>query len=175
VGARGPQPKDPQKRQRERTGDALKAEVVALPRRDEVPAAPAGLSKSWIEQWETFWSSDMSRTVSPEAMPSLVRLFKYRDQRDRLEEICEKEPFLTGSKGQPVVNPLFARVEKLESQIVSLEDRFGLNPRQRMALGASMVDTAKSLSDLNRKYQRNDRPARPDPRLAALPESDAGS
>jgi terminase small subunit-like protein len=170
VGAHGPTPKDPEKRQRSKAGEAPKTDLALLPTRYAVPAAPPGLLDSSGEEWDAFWGSELGRMADPATDgPALRRLFEYRDEHARLRraigEDTEFEAFVKGSTGQMVMNPVYKALEALEKQILALEDRFGLNVRQRMALGAAVVDTAKSLEGLNRSRREQ---SNPEPRPAPL-------
>lgn len=61
----------------------------------------------------------------------------------------------------------------MRNEILSLEDRFGLNPQSRLKLGISLGEAQKSLADMNRRVAEKARPGgevveRPDPRLAVI-------
>jgi hypothetical protein len=168
VGAHGPRPKDPERRQRPRVGDPPKTELALLPSKFALPKPPAGLLKSSRTEWDALFGSELGRMVDPDTdLPALRRLFRYRDQLERLHAATLEEGFqvlVLGSTKQPTLNPVYKAIRELEAQILALEDRFGLNLRQRMALGAQVVDTAKSLDALNGRLdeQRNAEP-RPAP------------
>lgn len=165
MGARGPKPKDPERRQRERTGDPKPTDLALLPSRFALPDPPEGLLPATKEAWTLFWGSELGRMADPDTDgPALRRLFHYRDEFARLSkefDSAEFEPFTKGSTGQMVMNPLYKALGDLEKQILALEDRFGLNVRQRIALGASVVDTAKTLAEVNQRQreQRNPEPS----------------
>ena len=99
--------------------------------------------------WDQFWGSKLASLVLPEAQPALGRLFWLYDERERLAKAFRKKRFVAGSMGQPRLNPLAEQLGRLDSQILPLEDRFGLSPKAALALGIPPVTTAKSLEDLN--------------------------
>lgn len=101
---------------------------------------------AWAAMWTAEWfagSFDMAT-----GLPALVRLFDLRDTRERYAREARKQPLVTGSTGQPVLNPLGKAIPTLDTEIRQLEDRFGLNSKGRLGLGISTLDTAKRLADL---------------------------
>ena len=56
-----------------------------------------------------------------------------------------------GSQGQPRANPLYKQVQEFQAEARQLEDRFGLSPKARLALGISMVEAAMSMDALNQR------------------------
>lgn len=83
---------------------------------------------------------------------------------------ARKDRLVPGSMGQLTLNPLLKYAESLQKEIRALEDRFGMSPKARMALGIAFGEAARSLSDLNRmlEYDDGDEADEEDPRLAAL-------
>lgn len=114
-----------------------------------VPEPPRGLSKATNEDWTAFWTSPFASLVTPAQYGSVRRLFELRDTRDKYRREGMKRPVVLGSTGQQVINPLLAQVDKLESQIVALEDRFGLSPMAAMKLQVKFGDASKSIADTN--------------------------
>ena len=168
MGTRGPRPKDPERRQRSKAGEAPKVNLQVLPSKCAVPDPVP----HWLDEtkaaWQAYWTSELGRTANETDLPALLRLFGYRDEHARLTAVTlleDFEPLVKGSTGQTVMSPVYKALQDLERQILALEDRFGLNVKNRQAIGAAMVDTAKSLDDLNRRVreQRN-----PEPRPAPL-------
>jgi chemotaxis protein histidine kinase CheA len=126
-------------------------ELAKLPPAIRVPEPPQSLNEHWQREWFQFWASDSAKAVVREALPGIVRLFELRQDRDLLRDMCRETPTTRGSKGQLIPNRLWSTVQAMEREIDGLEDRYGLNTRARLAIGASIVDTAKSLDDLNRR------------------------
>lgn len=135
----------------------------------EVPDPPKGLLKDIGEKWAAFWQSDLAQLVEPATdMMALSRLFTLYDDRERAYRSVKKQPFVEGSKGQPVANPMASRTESLDKEIRMLEDRFGLTPKARLALGIAFGQVTKSLDDLNSSLSEDEDDAGDDdPRIQA--------
>ena len=154
-----PTKKPPSRRQRRGTKD-LSAEPAApvAPAElvDQAPAVkPPAPAKEWLvvtaNDWREFWVSDLARHVKPTDRPAVKRLFTLRDQLVRaqreeakLRKLAMADPIVKGSMGQKVANPMFRAADSaaavalaLEPRIVALEDRLGLSPRARLALGVA--------------------------------------
>lgn len=107
-------------------------EIVEL----EIPEPPKGMLKATRDEWMELWQRPIASTFGTESLPALRRLFEMRDQRRRLLKVLPSEGyFTTGSRGQTVVSPGVKLIQDLESQIVALEDRFGLTPKAAHILG----------------------------------------
>ena len=52
-----------------------------------------------------------------------------------------------------MINPLYSAMLKLDAEIRQLEDRIGMNPKSRVALGISIGQAKKSLADLNAELE----------------------
>src|SRR5436309_1180615 len=96
------------------------------------PAHPPP-AKGWLvatkQRWQSYWSSPVARVVDTSSdMPALCRLFELYDQAERAQRSLRKQPFVDGSQGQPVLNPMAGFQKSLEGAIRQLEDRFGLTP-----------------------------------------------
>lgn len=145
----GPSPKQPGKRQRANKPSQMRVIPGGLVGRI-VPEPPKGMLKVISQRWVDFWGSDLAQLVEPATdMMALHRLFTLYDDRERAYRSVKKKPFVKGSKGQPVANPMAGRTESLDKEIRMLEDRFGLTPKARLALGIAFGQMTKSLDDLN--------------------------
>ncbi len=60
-----------------------------------------------------------------------------------------RERFVTGSQGQPVLNPLAGYIATLEAAISRAEAEFGLGPLSRMRLGIATGEAAMTAQRLN--------------------------
>lgn len=116
-------------------------QVVVIP-----PAMPTGLLKSTRDKWEAFWKSSVARTVDQRSDMLVERLFRYYDEWERCSRVFRRKRIVTGSTGQPVINPAGKAMLDLETRIIKLEERIGLTPRDRMALGIQAA-TAKTIVD----------------------------
>ena len=134
----------------------------------QLPPAPEGLEGKWLEKWGIFWESDIAGLVDISTdMEAIERLFNMYEEKDRLHAVADKTPLVPGSKEQPVLNPLYKRVESLEKEIRLLEDRIGKSLKARLQLGGSFADTMKSLNELNEATRKAAKKEK-DPRLKAI-------
>lgn len=170
MGRRGPAPKKAEDKQGKSstTGSTLKV-IEGNP----LLAHPPEPSHEWtprqLEDWETFWTTDVAGAVAESDLPALYRLFDLRDEIERLMAVAKLEPMTQGSTGQLVVNPAYKQADTFRSEVRQLEDRFGLNPSARAKLGFEGARAQRSLDDLNAAMRRN---PEPDPRVVDLADSD---
>jgi len=116
-----------------------------------VPGPPRSLLAVTRKSWEAFWTSEVAAAVDASSdMPAIVRLFTLLDERERALRIYRRARLVSGSQGQPVLSPAFKAIAVLDSEIRQLEDRFGLTPRARAALGISIGQARLTLDELNR-------------------------
>ena len=109
------------------------------------------ITKLW---WEDFWTSDLASAIDTKSDQSIVyRLATLIDERERIYKQAKKDRLVVGSQGQVVINPLYSAMLKLDAEIRQLEDRIGMNPKSRVALGISIGQAKKSLADLNAELE----------------------
>lgn len=146
--------------------------VTLSPRVAEAPPPPDPKLLAVTKQaWADFWASPLVRLVSTSTdLMALRRLFMYYDEQERSMRLYRSQRLVPGSTGQMVVNPVLKAIAP--SDILALEDRFGMSPRSRLQLGVILGDAARSLADLNAELDRDDDADEPDdefdPRLVAL-------
>jgi P27 family predicted phage terminase small subunit len=141
----------PNRRSRHPQGHRKQNVVALVPNSGmERPPAPKGLLKKSKERWDGFWDSDVSQAVQSSDLYALTRWIQATDERDRFHRAVKKEPTVTGSQGQPVLNPLAKRLADLELQIARFEVQFGMTPKARADLGVSAGDAAMTAERLNR-------------------------
>ncbi len=146
---KGPQPKHPDKRQRRNKLPTLV--VVDTPLH---PPAPEGLLPEIEAGWDDYWDSDVARAVSLEDLPALTRLFRLRDEWERIRVLVEKSgELIRGSMKQLVLNPLYKRMDATGGEIRQLEDRYGMNPMSRTRLAVSLGDIQRTVEDLSRELR----------------------
>lgn len=115
-----------------------------------VPDPDPEWSVSTVEQWSDFWSSPLSGQVESSDYGALRRLFWLYDEIGRLIAAVGKTGrVVAGSQGQPRANPLYKQVSEFQAECRQLEDRFGLSPKARLALGISYAEAAMSLDAMN--------------------------
>jgi phage terminase small subunit len=113
------------------------------------PAPPAGLLKATGARWATFWTSPVAAAADPVTdLPAVERLFRAYDEVERAGRAFRKQRIVPGSTGQPTLNPLGRYIAQLTSEITALEDRLGLTPKARLALGIQMGEARRTLDDL---------------------------
>ena len=107
--------------------------------------------------WGRFWTSPIAQLVNRESdMPRLARWIYYCDEWLRALRSFRNRRLVTGSQGQPVINPLGDYVLKLEKQIAAVEEKFGLTPLDRMRLGITFGEARRSLASLNAELDEDD-------------------
>lgn len=141
--------KPAEKRQGRGTADA-----GLLPRHADVelPAADSAWTVGTVERWSAFWGSPLAGQVEQSDHGALRRLFWLYDEVERLiEAIGQTGRVVAGSQGQPRANPLYKQVQEFQAEARQLEDRFGLSPKARLALGISFAEAVSSLDALNQR------------------------
>lgn len=164
----GPAPKPAAKRQRRNQRDVGAISVVPTAVASDHPEPQKGLLKAVEQTWFEFWTSETSGLVKPADLPALHRLWSLYDERQRCLNSARKGRVVEGSTGQPVLNPLYKHMATLDSQIVALEDRFGLTPMARLKLGVTFGEAHRSLADLNASVEADDDADDEDPRFTVV-------
>jgi hypothetical protein len=145
----GPLPKPTERRQRRNTRMGL---VPIAPRPAITPDPSPGLLAASSAAWRDLWASPLAATFVESDIPALRRLWDLRDERARVAKVARKGRLVPGSKDQPVLNPLIGYIASLDGEIRQLEDRHGLTPKARLALGVQLREAHRSLADLNRAF-----------------------
>lgn len=111
----------------------------------KTPKPPPGMLKSTRDQWARYWGSSLAQIIELTTdLPALERLFSLYDERRRCHNGYQKERLMQGSTGQRVLNPLGRLIGEFDKEIRAMEDRFGLTPKARLALGITFSDAARS-------------------------------
>lgn len=155
MGKRGPLPKDDGKRQRQRS----KTNLRLLEEHDTsapIPMPPDGLSEDRVAGWVEFFESPLAGLVKPTDLSVVRRLWTYYQQHDELTRIFAKSRLVSGSTGQPRMNPAHDALMKMETAILRLENELGLTPSARLRLGITFADATNSLEQLNARIQDED-------------------
>lgn len=156
----GPPPKPAGRRQRRNARAQLvlhKGGAVAAPLPREVPAAPKHWLAQTAEHWNAYWASPLAGAAELATdLPALERLFSLRDERERCYRAFRKARMVAGSKGQLRVNPLGQLMLTMDMEIRSLEDRFGLSAKARLALGIEYGKAMESLEAMNARLDKDD-------------------
>ena len=129
------------------------------------PLPPDGLLPLTTAAWAAYWASPLAQIVTTGTdLMALRRLFRFYDEQERAMVAYRRGRTVRGATGQTRLNPVLSAIAP--SDILALEDRFGLNPRSRLVLGVILGDAARRLADLNRDLGEDD--DEPDPRLIVL-------
>jgi P27 family predicted phage terminase small subunit len=116
-----------------------------------VPPAKKTWLKAQRDSWDDFWGSNLAALIERPDLPALERLFDMRDEYVRLMKLYRAQMFVTGSTGQPVISPAFKAAQELEISMRNLEDRLGLTPKARAALGIAIGQARITADELNRR------------------------
>jgi P27 family predicted phage terminase small subunit len=110
-----------------------------------VPPCPPGLLKVSERRWETFWHSGVASVIDLASdLPRLERWIHASDEFTRVErQIKASGRLVVGSMGQPVLNPLYDLLRSLDDQLRRAETSFGMTPKDRLALGLTLAETAR--------------------------------
>lgn len=122
-----------------------------------MPAVPAGLLKATESDWEEFWRSSVAGLVEDADLPTLRRLFELRDEYERSLRAFRRSRFVSGSKRQPVLNPLARHMLSLSAEVRALEAVFGIGPVARLRAGIAFAEASRSLEELNRSLDVEER------------------
>lgn len=166
-------PKPPDRKQRRNKPKEVEPQLVAIQGElAEVPEPPSGLTPDLVNEWVELWTSPMATAFTPSVhLSGLRQLFKMRAMRDAFQAEGAADPVTIGSTGQERINPLLSQADKLQAQIVALEDRFGLNPKATMQLGVAIGQAQSSLEAMNERIRSKlmgGEVDNNDPRLAAI-------
>jgi hypothetical protein len=147
----GQRQKDPSLLVNRRGGRGTTFDVVVNPDR-VAPKPPPGLTIYSRRVWRDFWSSWVSDAVDMEAHGERLRHWiRCVDERARLWPLVVQEPLVLGSKGQPVLNPLVARIRELTRDIERAEDSYGMTPLAKFRMALTATDAQRSANDLRRE------------------------
>lgn len=160
--------------------DSRNGRQVALPGivRDKVPAQPRGLKHPYSKAlWRKYWGDVISNLVAESEIMIVERWIKNVDRYRTLIDRTDDSPTVStytenGELHMIRKNPSFDMAVKIDAMIRLDEAQIGYGPKNRAALGISVIQQAASLAEMNKKYGgNNDAPnAEPtDPRLITGP------
>lgn len=129
----------------------------------DVPRAPMGLPASLRVRWQGIWTSPLAAVMDPvsdlPAMENLFRLYKLQFKYDLLIKMADpaKMSDAIESGDYSAANEMAAALKefnatvgtrlKITAEIRQAEDRLGLSPRARLALGVVYRGAAGSQPD----------------------------
>lgn len=131
--------------------------LVVVPQHTEAPPCPGGLLVTTQRVWEAFWTSPVANAIDRRSdLPRLERWICALDEYERARRQFRANRLVTGSTGQPVLNPLASYMSSLEAQIRATETDFGMTPMARLRLGIAVGEAARSLAELNAETDDDD-------------------
>lgn len=135
----------------------------ACPRREARGGVMEPLSAGARARWREIWRSRPAAAWDRQAdLPALTRYILMYDGWLRMEAQAVRSPLVRGSQGQARANPLGAEVRKAHAALLAVEDRFGLQPRGRIALGLALSEGLATIEDLLGPIEDMDEFALPD-------------
>jgi phage terminase small subunit len=144
-------PKKPASKRQNRVTKTPEIELVSVAGKigPAIPSAPDGIRGYLVQSWAEYWSSSLAQVGDEHTKRAAVtRLWQMYDLRDKHYEAYRAAPLVDGSQGQKVLNPLGRQMSQLETQIMALEDRLGLNPKAQIGLGISWAQGQAQLASL---------------------------
>ena len=158
TGKRGPAPKPAEERIRRNKPKPMEvrnnlpgAGIIAI----NVPEPDDEWADQVADEWYDYWNSPIASVLNRDSdVSALRRLFDYKHELVWAMAAYRSARITLGSMGQDRVNPMADMVMKLEKLIIPLEDRFGMSPAGRIRLGASAVETARTLNDINAQIDK---------------------
>jgi P27 family predicted phage terminase small subunit len=165
--------KSPEQLQRRNRPRAVDGELAELIGKRLDPEPPEAISAELAAEWRALWAADLATEYVESDVPALRRMFILRDRVEKFDdEALEDGAVVRGSTGQKTIHPLLKEADALRSQILALEDRFGLSPMARLKLNISLGDAHASLDAMNKRIAASAGGAgnteRPDPRLTVI-------
>ena len=119
------------------------------------------LEREAQELWDAFWASGPAQAVSWDAdQHRLVRWIQCVNELLLVGPKFVTRRMVRGSMGQLRLNPLWAYIRELLTEIERAEEVFGMNPRSRFRLGVEYSTAQMTLDKLTRRL---DAPARGQP------------
>jgi P27 family predicted phage terminase small subunit len=156
--------------QRRNKPKAIDSQVVAI-NTESIPAPPK-VSKALREDWNALWRSELAAHWNQDSdLIAMKRLFGLYQRLHKYEKEAGAKPLVHGSTGQLKVHPLLKAADTIRSQILALEDRFGLTPMSRLKLGIALGEATASLDEMNRRLADDEEDAETDdfdPRITAI-------
>ncbi|GGM78313.1 hypothetical protein GCM10012275_56200 [Longimycelium tulufanense] len=112
-----------------------------------IPEPPATLDITGRELWSELWRRGESVYTATDAL-TIERYCSLADRRALYLALLREEGHVTtGSTGQLVAHPAAKLLADVESRMLALEDRLGLNPDSRIRLGLGAAELRSELDD----------------------------
>lgn len=131
----------------------------ATPQIVDVPPLPSMGTKTHPSTqlvWTAFWESQSAEAAQEVDMVVAERwIFAYDEWRKSILAV-RKQRLVTGSQGQPVINPLAAWAKSQADEMRRCEESLGIGPKQRANLGYDFGRAQLTAADLNRLTEEDD-------------------
>ena len=120
-----------------------------------VPSPPKSFNALGRRLWSEIWEA--GRTAYQQTDAHVIeRYVSLLVRRRELLDLVELEGWLSvGSTGQTVIHPAAKLLQDIETKLVPLEDRLGLNPESRLRLGISSVESQSKLATFLQQKEDN--------------------
>lgn len=116
--------------------------------RPGVPEPPESLKEVGLEVWYAVWAAGGDAYHAPTDRFVIERYAALQQRRAEFARNLDRDGFtVLGSQGQEVAHPEARLLSDVESKLVALEDRLGLNPESRLRLGISSVEHKSKLDE----------------------------
>lgn len=121
-----------------------------------MPDPPSGLLAATRADWTTYWASDVSRAAADVDMGTVEVYFATLDEWRRCLRAGRRQRLVPGSMGQPRLNPMLDRADRLAAMLPKLGAEIGMSPKSRATLALSIGAVEKTIEDLNRESAGDD-------------------
>lgn len=133
---------------------------IVLPALNEaqiVPEPPIKLRAPTRAKWDGLWRSQVARFIDLDAdMGALERWCDDWNEYYRIKGELKRRPFITGSAGQAILNPMHGVLTDIIKRLEKWEDDFAARPKARVRLNLDGLNGALTAATLNRMIQEQD-------------------
>lgn len=121
--------------------------LPAVPSQTSVPRAPTTLNVAGKGIWAMVWQLGNGVYTASDTFV-IERYASLQSRRVAMLAVLEREgEFSSGAAGQVVAHPAAKLLADIETKLVGLEDRLGLNPEARVRLGVAQVEARSKLDE----------------------------
>lgn len=144
----------PSPKKADATGHRPHVGLVVLPPAPgiRVPPIPRTYSATVRKAWREFWRSPVASAVDRGAdMPALLHWAWCLNELDTILPVLSRTRLITGSAGQPALNPLAQYAQQLRSAVQWATVEFGMTSLSRSRLGLTIGQAKLTAQELNRR------------------------
>lgn len=121
-----------------------------------LPDVAGGLLKATGLAWEAFWRSTPAAATETVDMVLAERWILAYDEYRRSLNAFRRKRLVTGSTGQPVLNPIGTWVASREAAMHKAEAQLGIGTKARIDLGVSAGQARLTAEQLNKMTEESD-------------------